>query len=142
MFVHLFNYQIYCISYFSFFLDIDECLKNPCHPDASCKNNNGSHTCTCNSGYSGNGTHCTDNNECNKTPKPCSSLVNCTNTPGSYKCSPCPNGYGGNGSVCNGMYNTHLSIFLYELTCFMLDAKKNNVIAFLTHNVYCKLYTG
>ena len=52
------------------------------------------------SGYSGNGTHCTDKNECNVTP--CSSLVNCTNTVGSYVCSACPNGYSGNGTVCNG----------------------------------------
>ena len=60
-------------------------------------------------GYSGNGTHCTDKNECNATP--CSSLVNCTNTVGSYVCSDCPSGYTGNGTVCNGM-NIFPSMFL------------------------------
>ena len=93
-----------------FFLDVNECLNSPCHANATCKNIAGSHTCTCKSGYSGNGTHCTDDNECNNTPKPCSSLVNCTNTAGSYLCGTCPNGYSGNGTVCNGMYSICLSI--------------------------------
>ena len=61
------------------------------------------------SGYSGNGTHCTDKNECNDNL--CSSLVNCTNTVGSYVCSACPSGYSGNGTVCNGM-NIFPSVFL------------------------------
>ena len=42
------------------FLDINECMNatNYCHSNASCSNSDGSHTCTCNKGYSGNGTHC------------------------------------------------------------------------------------
>ena len=72
-------------------------------------NSAGNYTCTCMYGYSGNGTHCTDKNECNDTP--CSSLVNCTNTVGSYVCSDCPSGYTGNGTVCNGM-NIFPSVFL------------------------------
>ena len=42
---------------------------------------------------------------------PCSTLVNCTNTVGSYVCSDCPSGYTGNGTVCNGM-NIFPSVFL------------------------------
>ena len=42
---------------------------------------------------------------------PCSSLVNCTNTVGSYVCSACPSGYSGNGTVCNGM--NIFTVFLY-----------------------------
>ena len=61
------------------FLDTDECLNSSsCHSNATCKNSEGSYTCICMSGYSGNITHCTDKNECNDNP--CSSLVNCTNT--------------------------------------------------------------
>ena len=69
------------------------------------------------SGFTGNGTQCTDNNECNDTPKPCSSLVNCTNTAGSYMCHACPSGYSGNGTVCNGM-NMFPLVFLCSTDMF------------------------
>ena len=106
------------------YLDINECSNsNSCHSNATCKNSDGSYTCTCMSGYSGNGTHCTDNNECNDTPKPCSSLVNCTNTAGSYMCHACPSGYSGNGTVCDGM-NIFPLCFFVPLTCFIPDEVK------------------
>ncbi|XP_078523158.1 uncharacterized protein LOC144792151 [Lissotriton helveticus] len=38
--------------------DINECLNSPCHQNATCANTFGSYTCTCNSGYKGNGTFC------------------------------------------------------------------------------------
>ncbi len=42
------------------FLDIDECgTANPCDANAACANTIGGHTCTCNSGYSGDGVTCT-----------------------------------------------------------------------------------
>ena len=40
------------------FLDIDECLTNPCHVNASCMDNEGSFVCQCHAGYSGNGFNC------------------------------------------------------------------------------------
>ena len=41
--------------------DIDECSmgSDNCRTDAQCTNNNGSFTCTCNDGYTGNGVTCT-----------------------------------------------------------------------------------
>ena len=43
-----------------YFLDIDECMDHmdDCHQNASCRNNNGSFSCSCNSGFTGNGTDC------------------------------------------------------------------------------------
>ena len=41
----------------SFFLDINECYgeNDNCHKQATCSNKEGSFSCTCNHGYSGNG---------------------------------------------------------------------------------------
>ena len=47
--------------YFSFknFVDTDECLTvSPCHANATCNNTEGSYTCTCDSGFSGDGVLC------------------------------------------------------------------------------------
>ena len=47
--------------YFSFPLpDIDECAADmdDCHEQASCMNTDEGHTCTCNTGYTGNGQEC------------------------------------------------------------------------------------
>ena len=42
------------------FSDIDECAHeiDNCYHNATCENTDGSFTCTCNSGYTGNGTYC------------------------------------------------------------------------------------
>jgi len=41
-------------------IDINECLTNNggCDVNANCTNSQGSFSCACNSGYSGNGTSC------------------------------------------------------------------------------------
>ena len=40
--------------------DIHECNEgsDDCHDNATCTDTDGSYNCTCNLGYSGNGTHC------------------------------------------------------------------------------------
>ncbi len=41
------------------FLDKNECLSSPCHPDAVCTNQNPFYKCTCKTGYAGDGVTCT-----------------------------------------------------------------------------------
>ena len=43
---------MFCLS------DIDECISDPCHSNATCNNTIGSFTCTCVSGYTGDGFEC------------------------------------------------------------------------------------
>ena len=115
---------------FTRFLDINECFSKPCHIQATCTDTFGSFTCTCNTGYVGNGVVCAglcsyqllfllllfqrfcskkleyitlviDVDECT-TLKPCHARATCTNTPGSFSCA-CNTGFSGNGfTVCDG----------------------------------------
>ena len=50
------------------FSDIDECTNelDGCHHNATCSNNGGSYSCSCNPGYTGNGTYCRGINKINK----------------------------------------------------------------------------
>ena len=39
--------------------DVNECVTNPCHDNATCTDNEGSYSCHCNNGFAGNGFNCT-----------------------------------------------------------------------------------
>ncbi|XP_072042803.1 uncharacterized protein [Amphiura filiformis] len=80
--------------------DVDECLSNNCHTNALCTNTDGSFTCKCNTGYSGNGITCNDVDECSSGTDDCDTNAFCTNTDGSFTCT-CNPGYSGNGITCN-----------------------------------------
>ena len=43
------------------FLDVNECLNNPCDQNALCTNTKGSFSCSCKEGFTGNGTYCRGN---------------------------------------------------------------------------------
>ncbi|XP_019640435.1 PREDICTED: sortilin-related receptor-like [Branchiostoma belcheri] len=70
---------------------------NNCPAHATC---NGTFTCTCNTGFTGNGVQCTDLNECVMHADNCDLHATCTNTPGSFTCA-CVDGYYGNGTSCS-----------------------------------------
>ncbi|XP_078374598.1 uncharacterized protein LOC144658130 isoform X2 [Oculina patagonica] len=53
-------------------IDIDECLSNPCHVNASCSNTHGSYKCTCHPGFAGDGRFVCSGLD------PCSTDLNCT----------------------------------------------------------------
>ena len=56
----LLNSKIIILMYmYSFIIDIDECLvPDVCDINAQCDNTHGNFTCTCNTGYTGNGVSC------------------------------------------------------------------------------------
>ncbi|CAI8035148.1 Scavenger receptor cysteine-rich type 1 protein M160 [Geodia barretti] len=82
-------------------------IDNPCDTDirlcgdnAMCMGSDGRYTCTCITGYSGNGTYCYDMDECELKMDNCSAYAFCTNTPGCYSCT-CKEGYIGDGISCS-----------------------------------------
>ncbi|XP_054748917.2 uncharacterized protein LOC129254474 [Lytechinus pictus] len=85
--------------------DINECEtgNNNCSVDAVCNNWPGSFNCTCNAGYVGDGTNCTDIDECENSSI-CGENTDCINTAGSYMCQ-CSSGYlaGGPNLTCQDM---------------------------------------
>ena len=54
------KYEILILNFNFNLIDIDECLTNNggCDMNAKCENTIGSRNCTCNDGFSGNGTNC------------------------------------------------------------------------------------
>ncbi|XP_041695718.1 thrombospondin-4-like isoform X2 [Coregonus clupeaformis] len=70
------------------------CDPNPCHPGVKCIETAGGIKCgPCPEGMVGNGTHCTNVDEC--VVKPCHMGVRCINTSPGFRCGPCPTGYTG-----------------------------------------------
>ena len=77
---------------------------NTCNRYAICLNTFGSFECTCKPGFSGNGSHCVDIDEClifdNADEVLCNNTGKCINTVGYYRCK-CQNGYT-NPEMSNG----------------------------------------
>ncbi|KAM9700216.1 thrombospondin-3a, partial [Menidia menidia] len=72
------------------------CSPNPCHQGVACSESPQFPGFTCGScppGTSGNGSHCSDINECEL--QPCYTPEACVNTPGGFSCQPCPPGLWG-----------------------------------------------
>nr|XP_018666924.1 uncharacterized protein LOC100177807 isoform X2 [Ciona intestinalis] len=114
-------------------VDTDECFSpSACVPNALCMNTFGSYNCICSDGYTGNGRHCTDINEClSSSNSLCDPNAFCNNTVGSFNCI-CFDGYTGNGTVC-----TDLDECMAGSPCH-LNAQCNNTIGSFT----CKCKTG
>ncbi|PIN88281.1 hypothetical protein AB205_0050770, partial [Aquarana catesbeiana] len=69
-----------------------------CYPNVTCDNTSGCGPCP--SGFSGDGIHCTDFDECSAKTSKCDQYANCTNTIGNYNCT-CREGFNGTGFTCN-----------------------------------------
>ncbi|XP_068747252.1 adhesion G protein-coupled receptor L4-like [Montipora capricornis] len=70
--------------------------------NATCINTDGSFHCSCNQGFSSNGTSCSEIDECFTNAHNCDENATCTNTQGSFYCS-CNQGFRGNGTSCSGV---------------------------------------
>ncbi|XP_023335557.1 cubilin [Eurytemora carolleeae] len=73
-----------------------------------------SYTCICDQGWTKDSSSAACNvdiNECTAPNPPCSRSpeVLCINTPGSFQCGPCPQGYSGNGFFCNDLDECRLN---------------------------------
>ena len=87
--------------------DIDECTlgTHTCNNNLGiCENTEGSHTCSCPSGYEGDGvrkseggTGCADIDECDTGAHNCDADATCKNNAGSFKCT-CNDGFEGEGT--------------------------------------------
>uniref|UniRef100_A0A672FVR7 Si:dkey-30e9.7 n=1 Tax=Salarias fasciatus TaxID=181472 RepID=A0A672FVR7_SALFA len=79
-------------------VDVDDCKPNPCRL-GRCIDLPNSFSCVCPLGMTGKGRTCREDiNEC--VSQPCFPGVECSNTPGSFTCGPCPQGHRGDGKTC------------------------------------------
>lgn len=82
-------------------VNVDECAANTddCQVNATCNDTADGYTCTCNSGYTGNGDVCSIQAACGVTPSLCDANATCTNGT-SCVCNPT---FVGDGATCTRM---------------------------------------
>ena len=71
-----------------------------CDANAACTNTDGSFSCACDDGYTGDGFACADVDECAMGMDACDLNAECSNTLGDYDCA-CNEGYDGDGFDCS-----------------------------------------
>ncbi|XP_035749625.1 signal peptide, CUB and EGF-like domain-containing protein 3 [Egretta garzetta] len=97
--------------------DVDECVEGTdnCHIDAICQNTPKSYKCICKSGYTGDGKHCKDVDECEREDN-AGCVHECVNIPGNYRClchlpfadlDECSEGNGGCQQTCVNMMGSY-----------------------------------
>ncbi|KAF7253253.1 Signal peptide, CUB and EGF-like domain-containing protein 3 [Varanus komodoensis] len=103
-------------------MDIDECVDGTdnCHIDAICQNTPKSYKCICKSGYTGDGKHCKDVDECERDDN-AGCVHECVNIPGNYRCT-CYDGF----RLAHDGHNCLVNKYKFELE----KNKTNKIIEF------------
>ena len=82
--------------------NLDLCTASSCDPNAACTMiNEFDYECECKTGFTGNGTVCYNENECDDLDA-CDSNAACTDSVGSFECE-CNSGFVGNGFNCSNI---------------------------------------
>jgi hypothetical protein len=117
---------------------VGPCAVTLCGDHASCDDSSGLPVCECDTGYSGDGTDCSDINECATDNGGCDVHATCGNFEGGSTCS-CNPGFTGDGLVCvqDNVYKTCLD------TRLNVPNSKSGVFdikpVWTTYTVYCDM---
>jgi hypothetical protein len=85
------------------------CTDTTCDAHATCDDTSGTPTCTCSSGYAGDGKSCADIDECATDNGGCGVHEICANVNGSFNCSCAPGYSKGAGGQCTGLCDAALA---------------------------------
>ncbi|XP_078349636.1 LOW QUALITY PROTEIN: polycystin-1-like protein 2 [Oculina patagonica] len=119
--------------------DLDECQtgQDNCHYLAECTNTQGSFTCSCFSGFGGNGVVCSDIDECN--PNSCPYGETCINGEGSFFCLNTTNDkdnsscvFGSNARILNIDKNVNTSTELTKLERYLFMTEVDTICSTLS----------
>ncbi|XP_035659096.1 uncharacterized protein LOC118404179 [Branchiostoma floridae] len=111
-------------------LTIGSCTET-CDTNAVCVNQGSSFQCVCNSGYSGDGTSCTDVNECESAVCASDGNSNCVNSAGSYSCV-CNVGYHKDNGTCVESDRFRVE-FLYTSLNYVVELANTSSTVYVTY---------
>lgn len=103
--------------------DLDECDFNEHTCDrefGQCINVEGSYTCECRPGFTGDGRNCIQRDECQTPDHECATSAKCIDTVGSYTCQ-CEEGFRGDGKVCTGRTKFCPTVNMKILTALIFE---------------------
>ncbi|XP_033109509.1 cartilage oligomeric matrix protein-like isoform X2 [Anneissia japonica] len=117
------------------------CDMQPCFPGVGCTMTPSGYACApCPLGYDGNGTICTDIDECVEA-MPCSEVTKCINSAPGFRCTDCPRGYIGTGREGNGRDEAHgtkqICIDIDECSINNGDCTENSICVNTEGGYFC-----